>query len=289
MATTKSETHAPKILLRPHDGVVAQPISKIIITSDMWLHTFEISLPERPTQQQIDKVATNVPHNRDRFAPISFFHSLVQEVISLSTDPQCQSNASAFQHTGTLIDCAPAYSYVNAVKYIWKFKNLKYVQEIHQLVNDFIPQISRSEARKKKRSFWHFFGAATTEDDQILQDNIMNLQTATEISLRSFANIAEKYSSFMNLPNEHFQNLGAALTKQTANTHKNLRNINAAITFLFSLILGHSDYADTAFLLHHLEHQLQELLAGRLPRDLITPQMLADVRGNITRFLKQLM
>jgi hypothetical protein len=85
----------------------------------------------------------------------------------------------------------------------------------------------------------------------------MNLQTATEISLRSFANIAEKYSSFMNLSNEHLQNLGAALMKQTANTHKNLRNINAAITFLFSLILGHSDYTDTAFLLHHFEHQLK--------------------------------
>jgi hypothetical protein len=68
---------------------------------------------------------------------------------------------------------------------------LKYVQEIHQLADDFIPQISKSEARKKKRCFWHFFGAATTEDVKILQDNIMNLQTATEISLRSFANIAE--------------------------------------------------------------------------------------------------
>jgi hypothetical protein len=115
----------------------------------------------------------------------------------------------------------------------------------------------------------------------------VNLQSATEISLRSFANIAEKYSSFMNLSDQHLQNLGAALTKQTANTHRNIRNINAAITFLFSLILGHSDYTDAALLLHHLEHQIKELLAGRLPRDLITPQMLADVRGNITRFLKQ--
>jgi hypothetical protein len=91
----------------------------------------------------------------------------------------------------------------------------------------------------------------------------------------------------MNLSNEHLQNLGAALMKQTANTHKNLRNVNAAITFLFSLILGHSDYTDTAFLLHHFECQLKKLIAGRLPRDLITPQMLEDVRGNIPLFLKQ--
>jgi hypothetical protein len=168
--------------------------------------------------------------------PLHFFHGLAQESISLSTDSQCQSNATSFQNTGTLTDCAPGYSYINAVKYIWKFKNLRYVQELYELADSFIPQISKSEARKKKRSFWHFFGAATTEDVKILQDNIMNLQTATEISLRSFANIAEKYSSFMNLSNEHLKNLGAALMKQTANTHKNLRNVNAAITFLFSLI-----------------------------------------------------
>jgi hypothetical protein len=199
----------------------------------------------------------------------------------------CQSNATAFQNTGTLTDCAPAFSYVNAVKSIWKFKNLEYVEEIHKLVHDSIPQISKSDARRSKRSFWHFFGAATIEDVQILQQNIENLQSATQISLQSFAHLAEKYSSFMNLSDQNLQNLAAALTKQTANTYRNLRNINAAITFLFSLILGHSDFTDAALLLHHFEHQIGELLAGRLPRHLITPRMLADVQGNITRFLKQ--
>jgi hypothetical protein len=114
----KTETKAPEILMRVHDGVVAQTISQIIITSEAWLHTFEVSLPERPTQQQIDRVAINLPHNRNRFPPIAFFHGLVQESITLSTDSQCQANATSFQNTGTLIDCAPGYSYVNAVKYI---------------------------------------------------------------------------------------------------------------------------------------------------------------------------
>jgi hypothetical protein len=71
-----SEIHAPEILLRLHDGIVAQPISKIIITSDAWLHTFEISLPDRPTPQQIEKIALNLPRDRGRFAPVSFFHGL---------------------------------------------------------------------------------------------------------------------------------------------------------------------------------------------------------------------
>jgi hypothetical protein len=223
-----------EILIRAHDGVVAQSISQIIITSDAWLHTFEISLPERPTQQQIDRVAINIPHNRNRFAHVAFFHSLAQESIALSADAQCQANASSFQNTGTLIDCAPGYNYVNAIKYIWRFKNLKYIQELHQLVDDFIPEISKAESRKKKRSFWHLWGAATTEDVKILEDNIRNLQSATEVSLRSFANLADKYSSFMNLSNEHLQQLATALTKQSANTHKSLRNVNAAITFLFN-------------------------------------------------------
>jgi hypothetical protein len=273
--------------LRLHDGVVAQPISKIIVTSDAWLDTFEIALPDRPSPQQIEKVALNLPRDRGRFAPIAFFHVLQHEVKNLAADQQCQSNATAFQNIGTLTDCAPAFSYVNAVKSIWKFKNLQYVEEIHQLVQNFIPQLSKSDARRRKRSFWHFFGAATVEDVQTLQQNIENLQSATQISLQSFAHLAEKYSSFMNLSDHNLQSLAAALTKQTTNTYKNLRNINAAVTFLFSLILGHSDFTDAALLLHHLEHQIGELLAGRLPRHLITPRMLADVQGNITRFLKQ--
>jgi hypothetical protein len=127
-STMKTETEAPYILIRAHDGVVAQPISQIIITSEAWLHTFEVSLPERPTQQQIDRVAISLPHNRNRFAPIALFHGLAQESITLLTDAQCNPNASTYQNTGTLIDCAPGYSCVNAVKYIWKFKNLRYVQ-----------------------------------------------------------------------------------------------------------------------------------------------------------------
>jgi hypothetical protein len=139
--------------LRLHDGVVAQPISKIIVTSDAWLHTFEIALPDRPSPQQIEKVALNLPRDRGRFAPIAFFHGLQHEVINLAADQQCQSNATAFQNIGTLTDCAPAFSYVSAVKSIWKFKNLQYVEEIHQLVQNSIPQLSKSDARRRKRSF----------------------------------------------------------------------------------------------------------------------------------------
>jgi hypothetical protein len=151
------------------------------------LHTFQISLPERPLQSQIDRVAINIPQNRHRFAPIAFFHSLAQEQITLSADGQCQANATSFQNAGTLIDCAPGYNYVNALKYIWRFKNLKHIQELYQLVDDFIPEVTKTESKKKKRSFWHFWGAATTEDVKILEDNIRNLQAATETSLRSFA------------------------------------------------------------------------------------------------------
>jgi hypothetical protein len=198
---------------------------------------------------------------------------------------QCQANATSFQNAGTLIDCAPGYNYVNALKYIWRFKNLKHIQEIYQLVDDFIPEVTKAESKKKKRSFWHFWGAATTEDVKILEDNIRNLQAATETSLRSFAQLADKYSSFMNLSNGHLEQLASALTKQTVNSHKNLRNVNAAITFLFNLILAHSDHTDTAFLLNHLENQLRQLLDGRLPKDLISPILLQQVRSNISLFL----
>lgn len=91
----------------------------------------------------------------------------------------------------------------------------------------------------------------------------------------------------MNLTTDYFQNLGAALLKQATNVHRNQRHVNMAITFLFSLILARSEYVEAAFLLHRLEQQLRQHIAGRLPRDLITPQKLENVGINISMFLKQ--
>jgi hypothetical protein len=60
------------------------------------------------------------------------------------------------------------------------------LQEIYELIDAFVPQTTKFQARKQKRSsFWHCFGVATTEDVKVLQENLISLQTATEFSLRS--------------------------------------------------------------------------------------------------------
>lgn len=68
----------------------------------------------------------------------------------------------------------------------------------------------------------------------------------------------------MNVTTEHFQNLGATHAKQATNVHKTQRHVNAAITFLFNLILAETEYVDAAFLLHQFEDQLRQLIAGQL-------------------------
>jgi dsRNA-specific ribonuclease len=127
----------------------------------------------------------------------------------------------------------------------------------------------------------HWFGAATIEDAKLLEENLLTLQIATEAGFQKFASTVDKFSSFVNLTTDHSQNLGAALFRQVTNAHRYQRQMNAAITFLLKLILSHSEYVDASSLILQFQTQLQHLIAGQLPRDFITPEMLEDVTRNI--------
>jgi hypothetical protein len=86
----------PGIITRLHDGLIAQPISKLIRSADSWWHNFQISAPERPTKQQFYKVAIGLPRfSQNRFACLEFFHGLT-ESISISTDHNCSPNATTY-------------------------------------------------------------------------------------------------------------------------------------------------------------------------------------------------
>lgn len=131
----------------------------------------------------MDELAINTPRNHNRFAPIALFYGLQQESLMLAANVNCIPNASSYQTMGTLLDCAPNFAYLSQVSYTLRYKNLKYVQEIYKLIDAFIPLLPKSHGRKHKcsSSFWHFFGAASLEDVRILQENLINLQMATEI------------------------------------------------------------------------------------------------------------
>jgi hypothetical protein len=83
-AAKQMDQSSQEIIIRSHDGLIAQQLSKIIISTDGWFHTFQIAASERPTKQQFDRVAIAVPCSQSRFAPLNFFHGMSE---SLSTDP----------------------------------------------------------------------------------------------------------------------------------------------------------------------------------------------------------
>jgi hypothetical protein len=91
----------------------------------------------------------------------------------------------------------------------------------------------------------------------------------------------------MDLTTDSLQNLGATLSRQIAHAHKNQRLTNAAITFLLNLILSQSEYVDASSQILQFKTQLRQLIAGQLPRTLITPEMLQDVMKNISAFLQK--
>jgi hypothetical protein len=140
----------PGSIIRLHDGLIAQPISKLICSADSWWHNFQIAAPERPTKQQFDKVAIGLPRfGQNRFASLKLFHELT-ESISISTDHNCSPNATTYQTIGTLIDCPLQFSYLSRISYLWRFKSLKYLDTIYELIDAFIPEVKPPTRRRKK-------------------------------------------------------------------------------------------------------------------------------------------
>jgi lipase chaperone LimK len=113
---------------------------------------------------------------------------------------------------------------------------------------------------------------------RILEENFANsYKPPQRLDFKTSQAHIQKFSSFMDLTTDHFQNLGATLSRQvTIHVHKNQRQTNAAITFLLNLILSYSEYVDASSLILQFQTQLQQSIAGQLPRDLITPGMLED-------------
>jgi hypothetical protein len=178
MATTATySTQLPGIITRLHDGLVAQPISKSICSADSWWHNFQITAPERPSRQQFDKLAIGLPRSgQNRFASLKFFHGLT-ESISITVDQNCIANATMYQNAGILTDYPPSFSYLSRVQYLWRYKSLKYLEAVYELIDAFIPEVKKPTRRRKK--FWlHWFGAATLEDARILEENLQTLQIA---------------------------------------------------------------------------------------------------------------
>lgn len=126
--------------MRPHDDLIAQSLSKIIVSSDGWLHSFQTAAPERQTKQQKDRVSIAVTHSQSRFAPLNFFHGM-SKMISISTDTQCTPNATTYQNTRSLVDCSPNFLYFNRIPYLIRFKNLKYLQKIYALIDAFNSEV----------------------------------------------------------------------------------------------------------------------------------------------------
>jgi hypothetical protein len=125
-------------------------------------------------------------------------------------DPNCDANATMYQNVGTLTDCPPSFSYFSRVQYLWRYKSLKYLESIYELIYAFIQEVKKP-ARRRKKSWLHWLGAATREDARILEENLQTLQIATEAGFQKFASSVQKFTSFMD---HNLQNLRATLSRR---------------------------------------------------------------------------
>jgi hypothetical protein len=243
-------TRGPDVILRANDGFVAQPVGQLTVCGDYWFHTLIVKIPNKPKAQDYERVAAGGPLPNSRFAPLAFFANK-QEIITMNIDLQCSANISSTAHVATITDCFP-FGYLTRFQYLLKAKNLRYLDQIYDMLEVFVANKLESDAtrRSRRRSGWATFLSwlriGSSDDIEILNENIQQLQAATQLGFERFALTADKFHSFAHLTTQHLQELNQAVATQTAFSYRNQRHTNAALTYLFHLIMQLTQYADGA-------------------------------------------
>jgi hypothetical protein len=93
-----------------------------------------------------------------------------------------------------------------------RYKPLKYLETIYELIDAFIPEVKKP-TRRRKKSWLHLFGAATLEDARILEENLQTLKIATEAGFQKFASSVQKFTSFIDFTTDSLKNLGATSSR----------------------------------------------------------------------------
>jgi hypothetical protein len=210
----------------------------------------------------------------------------------MNIDLQCSANISSTAHIATITDCYP-FGYLTRFQYLLKAKNLRYLDQIYDTLETFVANnLDNDAARRFRRksgwaTFLSWFRIGTQDDIEILNENIQQLQAATQLGFEQFALTADKFHSFAHLTNQHLQELNAAVSSQAAFSYRNQRHTNAAITYLLHLIMQLTQYTDGAQNLLTLENQIRQLIEGQLPRSLISVETVAAILTNITEHLEK--
>jgi hypothetical protein len=279
------------VILRANDGFVGQPVGKLTVCGDFWFHTLVVKIPSKLRAHDYEKVAAGGPLPQSRFSPLAFF-ATKPEIVTMNIDLQCAANISATAHTATITDCYP-FGYLTRFQYLLKAKNLRYLDQIYDTLETFVANNQDNDATRRFRrksgwsAFLSWFRIGTQNDIEILNENIQQLQAATQLGFEKFALTAEKFHSFAHLTNQHLQELNDAVMSQASFSYRNQRHTNAAITYLLHLIMQLTQYTDGAQNLLILENQIRQLIEGQLPRSLISVETVAAIITNITEHLEK--
>jgi hypothetical protein len=210
----------------------------------------------------------------------------------MNIDLQCSANISSTPHVATITDCYP-FGYLTRFQYLLKAKNLRYLDQIYDTLQTFVAnKLDNNATRRFRRksgwaTFLSWFRIGSQDDIETLNENIQQLQAATQLGFERFALTADKFHSYAHLTNQHLQELNDVVTSQATFAYRSQRHTNAAITYLLHLIMQLAQYTDGAQNLLSLETQIQQLIKGQLPRSLISVETIAAILTNITDHLQQ--
>jgi hypothetical protein len=123
-------------------------------------------------------------------------------------------------------------------QYLLKAKNLRYLDQIYDTLETFVANNLDNDVTRRFRrksgwaTFLSWFRIGTQDDIEILNENIQQLQAATQLGFEQFALTADKFHSFAHLTNQYLQELNDAVITQATFSYRNQRHTNAAISFI---------------------------------------------------------
>jgi hypothetical protein len=250
--------------LRANHGFIVQPVGQLTICGDYWFHTLIVKIPNKPQAQDYERAAAGGPLPKSRFSQLAFFTNK-QEIITMNIDLQCSANVSSSGHVATITDCYP-FGYLIRFQYLLKAKNLRYLDQINDMLEIFMAnKLDHDETRRFRRksgwaTFLSWFRIGSQDDIETLNENIQQLQAATQLGFERFALTADKFYSFAHLTTQHLQELNDVVSSQATFSYRSQRHTNAAITYLLHLIMQLTQYTDGAPNLLSLETQIHQLI-----------------------------
>lgn len=126
---------------------------------------------------------------------------------------------------------------------------------------------------------------ASTEDVELLQENMEKLYKSTRTSVKQILALEDNFHTYMRVNNEHAEHVNRMLQRVVTDIHLTQSSVHDLIRVTFQFMSIITEYVDSIAAISELEENVQIINQGNLPQKWVSPQLLNTVIRNIQQTL----